>query len=194
MTLGEKIREARTGAGLTQEKLAERIEGMSAADLSRAERDLYVPAQSVLREIARATGVTQASLLNLARDTGKSEGKSREKARTSASSGKTGGKTTGRTDGKTGGKTTGRTDGKTGGKTTAGTKKTAKETGLTLTAAEKNLVEVWRRSSAEQRKNALKILKGEDVGSMVDSLGESVGKVLGSVLGSSVESLLGGKK
>ena len=182
MTLGEKIREARTGAGLTQEKLAERIEGMSAADLSRAERDLYVPAQSVLREIARATGVTQASLLNLARDAGKSEGKSREKARTSASSGKTGGKTTGRTDGKT------------GGKTTAGTKKTAKETGLTLTAAEKNLVEVWRRSSAEQRKNALKILKGEDVGSMVDSLGESVGKVLGSVLGSSVESLLGGKK
>jgi phosphoribosylaminoimidazolecarboxamide formyltransferase/IMP cyclohydrolase len=37
--VGDLIREARTGAGLTQEALAKKVTGLSASDLGRAERD-----------------------------------------------------------------------------------------------------------------------------------------------------------
>lgn len=61
---GARIKEARTEAGLTQEQLARRIAGLSASDISKAERGELELTQAVLKEIARQTGVTQASLLN----------------------------------------------------------------------------------------------------------------------------------
>ena len=72
--LGNLIKEARTEAGLTQEQLARRIAGLSASDISQAERGLKDLTQEQLKRIAKETGVTQASLLNAAK--GSSSGRS----------------------------------------------------------------------------------------------------------------------
>ena len=45
--LGNLIKEARTEAGLTQEQLARRISGLSASDISEAERGLKDLTQNV---------------------------------------------------------------------------------------------------------------------------------------------------
>ena len=62
--VGTLIREARTEAGLTQAQLAAKISGLTASDISKAERGEKELTQAQLKAIARATGVTQASLLN----------------------------------------------------------------------------------------------------------------------------------
>ncbi|MBR4692761.1 MAG: helix-turn-helix transcriptional regulator [Oscillospiraceae bacterium] len=61
--VGDLIREARTNAGLTQAQLAEKAD-VTASDISKAERGEKELSQAVLKKIAKATGVTQASLLN----------------------------------------------------------------------------------------------------------------------------------
>ena len=61
--VGDLIKEARTGAGLTQAQLAEKA-GVTASDISKAERGEKELSQAVLKKIAKATGVTQAYLLN----------------------------------------------------------------------------------------------------------------------------------
>ncbi len=68
--VGELIKEARTKAGLSQEALARQIEGLTASDISKAERGEKELSQAILREIAKATGVTQKSLLDAAKGTG----------------------------------------------------------------------------------------------------------------------------
>ena len=60
---GARIRQARTGAKLTQAALGEAI-GLSAAEISKAERGELQLSQAKLKAIAKATGVTQASLLS----------------------------------------------------------------------------------------------------------------------------------
>ena len=69
--LGNLIKEARTEAGFTQEQLARKIAGVSATDISEAERGLKDLTQEQLKKIAKATGVTQASLLDAAKGTKK---------------------------------------------------------------------------------------------------------------------------
>ena len=69
--LGNLIKEARTEAGFTQEQLARKIAGVSATDISEAERGLKDLTQEQLKKIAKATGVTQASLLDAAKGTRK---------------------------------------------------------------------------------------------------------------------------
>ena len=66
--VGELIREARTDAGLTQEQLAKKVDNVSASDISKAERGEKELTQAALKQIAKATGVTQASLLNAAKE------------------------------------------------------------------------------------------------------------------------------
>ena len=83
--LGALIKEARTGAGLTQEQLARKISGLSAADISEAERGLKDLTQDQLKKIAKATGVTQASLLSATKST-KSSSSSSKKSTASKSS------------------------------------------------------------------------------------------------------------
>jgi len=61
------IKEARLNADLTQEQLARRIAGLSAEDISLAERGKKELTQAQLKQIAKITGVTQASLLNAAK-------------------------------------------------------------------------------------------------------------------------------
>lgn len=60
---GELIRAARTGAKLTQGALA-KAAGISPGDIGKAERGELELTQAALKAIAKATGVTQASLLN----------------------------------------------------------------------------------------------------------------------------------
>ena len=67
--VGTLIKEARTAAGLTQEQLARKISGLSASDISAAERHQKDLTHEQLKKIAKATGVTQASLLNAAKGT-----------------------------------------------------------------------------------------------------------------------------
>ena len=80
--VGALIKEARTKAGLTQEQLAKRIRGLSANDISKAERGEKELTQEQLKAIAKVTGVTQKSLLEAAK--GKASGSS-----ASSSGGKT---------------------------------------------------------------------------------------------------------
>ena len=67
--VGTLIKEARTKADLTQEQLARKISGLSASDISMAERGKKDLTQAQLKQIAKITGVTQASLLNAVKGT-----------------------------------------------------------------------------------------------------------------------------
>ena len=67
-TVGPLIKEARGKAKLSQEALAAQIEGLSASDLGKAERGEKELSQSVLKQIAKLTGVTQSSLINAAKE------------------------------------------------------------------------------------------------------------------------------
>ena len=61
--VGDLIKEARTNAGLSQAALAAQIDGLSASDIGKAERGEKELTQAALKAIAKATGVTQKSLL-----------------------------------------------------------------------------------------------------------------------------------
>ena len=65
-TVGTLMKEARTNAGLSQEKLAKAIDGLSASDLSKAERDEKELTKDQLKAIAKATGINQQQLTHYA--------------------------------------------------------------------------------------------------------------------------------
>lgn len=65
--VGALIKSARTGAGMTQESLARKVRNCSANDISRAERGEKELTSDQLKQVARATGVTQKSLLDAAK-------------------------------------------------------------------------------------------------------------------------------
>ena len=70
--LGTLLKQARKAAGLTQAKLAQKVGGgLTAADLSKAEQGELTLPIATLRKIAKATGVTQASLVNAAKGSAK---------------------------------------------------------------------------------------------------------------------------
>lgn len=158
--VGELIKEARAKAGLSQEKLASGIPGLSASDISKAERGEKDLTQDQLKAIAKATGVTQKSLLEAA------AGKTTAKTTTAKTTEKT---TTGKT-------TSGKTTAKTTGKTTS-----TSDSSMKLTAAEKKLVELYRAADSDTKKKAVSILKGEivDGGDIISSLLESaIGQIM----------------
>ena len=62
--LGNLIRSARTNAGFTQEQLARKVKGVTQADIGRYERGEAEPTTQTVKEIAKACGVTQKSLLD----------------------------------------------------------------------------------------------------------------------------------
>lgn len=132
-TVGALIKEARTAAGLTQEKLARLVDGLSASDLGKAERDEKELTKEQLKSIAKATGVTQKSLLEAAESS------------------------------------------------TSSPKSTAKSSDFALTAAEKKLVELYRKADAATKKKVVNLLKGEnDLGS--ELLGELLNGALNTFL------------
>lgn len=83
--VGTLIKKARTEAGMTQEQLARKVKDCTASDISRAERGEKALTNEQLKAIAKATGVTQKSLLDAAGSSGKTS---------SSSSSKPGSKTT----------------------------------------------------------------------------------------------------
>lgn len=144
--VGPLIKEARTGAGMTQEQLAKKVDGVTASDISKAERGEKELPQNQLKQIAKATGVTQASLLNAAKES------TAKKPATTAKKPSTAKKPT------------------TAAKKPAGTAK--KEEEIKLTAAEKKLLELYRAANKETREAAVKVLKGEKIedGGLLSSL------------------------
>ena len=159
-TVGKLIREARTKAGLTQEQMAKKMGGgMTAAQISRAERGEETLTQAQLKTVAKITGVTQASLLSAAR-----ESKSTKKQTVKSTA-----------------------------KTTA--KSTAATASMKVTAAEKKLVEAYRKADSDTRKAALRVLRGE-CGEMVTRLlgkSDNVADDLADHLGDLIGGLFGGK-
>ena len=151
--VGALIREARTGAGLTQEQLAKKVDGVTASDISKAERGEKELTQTQLKLIAKATGVTQASLLNAAKS-----GTTAKKPATTA-----------------------KKPAATAKKPAASTAKkpaAKKEEEIKLTAAEKKLLELYRAADKNTKDAALKVLKGEKQ-DLLSLLGG--GDLLGSV-------------
>ena len=147
--VGTLIKEARTEAGFTQEELARKLAGVSASDISKAERGQLELSQANLKKIAKACGVTQASLINAAKGTSSK-------------------KTT----------TAKKTEKKTEKKTTTKKASTAKKTSMQVTATERKLVEAYREATSDNKKRAMKILKDQD-DSLADSLGDVLGGLLG---------------
>ena len=199
-TVGSLIKKARTGAGLTQEQLASKINGLSATDISRAERGELIPTQDQLRTIAKVTGVTQKSLLDAAKEsktessssgTSGSTGGKKPSAGTSTASGK---KPAGNTSTGSGKKPAGSTS--TGsGKKPAGSTSTGTNSSKTMevTATERKLVELYRKASTDEKKTVMSILKGEKdtTNEMISSLLDGSRKpadIVSSILGSAVES------
>lgn len=166
---GALIKEARTAAGFTQEQLAKKITGISASDISKAERGEAELTQAVLKQIAKLTGVTQTSLLNA--ETVKTAAKSTAKSTT---------KTSAKAETKTAAKSTAKSAAKTAAKSTAKTAK-AKEDEFTLTAAEKKLVELYRAADSDTKKAAVSLLKGEK---------NEVQKLMSGLLGDTLSKLL----
>lgn len=164
-TVGPLIKEARAKAKLSQEALAGQIEGLSAADIGKAERGEKELNQSVLRQIAKLTGVTQSSLVNAAKES--TYGAAAKKAPAATAK-----KTT------TAAKTT------AAKKTTTTAKKAAaSKNAVELSAAEKKLVELYRAADSETKKKAVAVLKGE---------ASDMGDILTSLLGGAMDML--GKK
>ena len=121
--VGTLIKEARTEAGLTQEQLARRISGLSAGDISLAERHQKNLTQDQLTQIAKITGVTQASQLEAA-------------------------------------------------KGSTAKKPAGAKSSMQVTATERRLVELYRAADTETRKDALKVLRGQD--SLAEDILESL--------------------
>ncbi len=179
--VGALIKEARTEAGLTQEKLADKAgSGLTAAMISECERGKADLTNTQLKKIATVCGVTQSSLLNAPKNV------------------KTAAKKTGASAAKTTAKTAAKTTGKSTAKTTA--KKTASSSAgssVRVTAEEKKMLEAWRDASSALKKTALKVLKGgysDEKLKMLDSdAASSLGDGLGGVIGDVLSGLLGGK-
>ena len=145
--VGPLIKEARTNAKLSQTALAEQLDGVTAADIGKAERGEKELSQSVLRQIAKLTGVTQSSLLNAAKESTYAAAAKTSTAKTSTAK-------------------------KASTAATAKKTATAAKTGAELTAAEKKLVELYRAADADTKKKAVSVLKGEatDGGDLLSTL------------------------
>ena len=156
-TVGPLIKEARSKAKLSQEALASQIDGLNSSDLGKAERGEKELSQSVLRQIAKLTGVTQSSLLNAAK----------ESTYTAAAAAK-----------KPAAESTAK---KTAAASTAKKPAAASKASTELTAAEKKLVELYRAADTETRKKAVAVLKGEavDNGDLFSALLGMAGDILG---------------
>ena len=152
--VGTLIKEARTAAEMTQEQLAKKVKGLSASDIGKAERGEKDLTQEQLKAIAKATGVTQKSLLEAAKGkSGSSSSSSSKKTGSSSSSKK---KTS-----------SGSSSGSSKKKTSS-----SSSTAVKLTADEKKLITLYRKADDSQKEAALEALQGESGG----------GSILGSIL------------
>ena len=87
--LGSLIKSARTNAGLTQEQLARKVKDVTQAEIGRYERGEAEPTTQVVKDIAKACGVTQKSLLDAMPKTGARTSTSKPSSSTSSTASKT---------------------------------------------------------------------------------------------------------
>ena len=193
--VGVLVREARTAAGLTQEKLAKAAgENLTAADISKCERGEADLTAAQLKRIAVACGVTQTSLVNAPKNLSAAAAKKAAAKDTKTGGGKTASakapaarKETAKTTAKAGAKTSTAKAGsaktsaaKAGSAKTSSAKAAAKKTGavavpananvsMKVTAAEQKLIQAYRGSTADRKKAALKLLNG-DYGDAIDKV------------------------
>lgn len=153
--VGALIKEARTAAGLTQEALARQVADCSASDISKAERGEKELTQTQLKAIAKATGVTQKSLLDAAKGTTSAKTTSAKTTSAKTSSAKTSSAKT--STAKTSSAKT--SSAKTSSAKTSGS--TSGQSSVKVTAAEKKLLELYRAANSDTKKAAVAILKGE---------------------------------
>ena len=144
--LGTLIKDARTKKGISQSELASRIDGLSASALGKAERGESEPAEEIVRQIAKELGVTQTSLVEAM--SGKAAGRtsSSKSSASKTSSSKTSASKT------------------SSSKTTSSKSKSAGSASVKLTAAEKKLVELYRKADRDTKKAAVNLLSGKEEG------------------------------
>lgn len=162
--VGDLIKEARTNAGLSQTALAAQIDGVSASDIGKAERGEKELTQAALKAIAKATGVTQKSLLEApkgASAAAKSTSTATKSTSTAAKKTTSSSKTT-----------------KKATSSSTSAKKTTEE--LQLTSAEKTLIKLYRAADSDTKKAAVSLLKGETT---------TAGDLLSSLLGGTMDVL-----
>lgn len=140
--VGKLIKKARTDAGLTQEELARKVKGVTASDISKAERGEIRLTNEALKKIAKVTGVTQKSLTDAAASsTYSKQGKtSSTKPKQSSSS-----------------------------KPKQSSSSTASKSSMQVTATEKKLVQLYRKADADSKKKAMAALKGTEISDVVES-------------------------
>ena len=176
---GALIKEARTNAKISQTKLADTV-GLTASEIGKAEKGEKELTQAMLKKIAVAVGCTQKSLIDAAKedaaDAEKAEKKAKKEAAAKAKAEKEAAAKKAAAKKSTAKKTA--------------SKKTAEEDELTLTAAEKKLVTLYRAASSDVKKQAVSLLKGETAA----SAGGLVSELLsGSGVSDIVSELLKGK-
>jgi len=199
--VGVLVKEARAAAGLTQEKLAKAAgEGLIAADISKCERGEADLTPTQLKKIAVACGVTQTSLVNAPKNLPAAKKPAAKKTETTtakkpAASAKKPASTTAAKKPASSAKKPATTTAAKKPATPAGANTTMK-----VTATEKKLVEAYREATADAKKTALKVLKGEYSetatnllnvagGSGANAIADGIGDTLGNLIGS----LIGGK-
>ena len=211
--VGTVIKEARTKAGLTQEQLARKVTGVSAADLKRVEAGEADFTQTQMKAIAKALGVTQATLLNApknvsaAKKTSSSTMAKKTSTTTAKKTSTTAAKKTSTTAAKkTGTTTTAKKTSSTSSSKKTGTTTTAKKattpktpananSTMKVTSTERKLIEYYRTASSDAKKAATKILKGE-ADDKIDSVNgkDGVGNVVTNVVTDLLSNLIGGKR
>lgn len=156
--IGNMIKKARTDAGLTQEQLAKKVKNTTAADISKAERGELKLSQDALKQIAKATGVTQKSLLDAAAAS-TYKGSSETKTKTAAA----------------------KKTGTTSKKTTSTAKTSSSGTSMKLSATEKKLVELYREADSGTKKQVMELLKNGEI-SMASGISDALEGLLGGAL------------
>ena len=165
--VGTLIREARTKAGFTQEQLARKIKGISADDISKAERGEKDLTQAALKEIAKATGVTQKSLIDAAKGGSAAKKTASKAAGSKASSSKTSAKKTASSG--------------TAAKKTTAKRTTSSRTELKLSAEEKKLVKAYREADDRMKAGVKLLLLGTDSLATEAGAGDMLGALLGGI-------------
>lgn len=218
--VGVLIKEARTAAGLTQEKLARAAgEGLTALDISKCERGEADLTIAQLKKIAVVCKVTQKSLVdapkNLKTTAAKPSASKTDEKKTAAKATSSKTATAKSDEKKTAAKATSAktTSAKTSSaktssaKTTTAAKKTESKTttpasantSMKVTTTEKKLIEAYREAPSDLKKAALKVLKGE-YGDTINTLlgassasGATAADGIGEMIGGLLGNLLGGK-
>ena len=113
------------------------MKNCSASDLSRAERGEKELTAEQLKQVAKATGVTQKSLLDAAKGTASASGAAKPPAG-------------------------------------------ANTVSMKVTATEKKLVQLYRAADSQTKKEAMALLKGQKVETLVGSL---IGSAIGALTG-----------